>query len=1792
MNRKIIATMLVSIACIAAAAGICADSLWGDTEVTVVADDYIDESSGITFTLYSDNTATAKKQSGAIIDLAIPGTVSYNGGSYTVTKIGSTFASSSLLTSVRIPASVKVIEDDASNYKSYGAFNGSQLLKSVTFDEGSAIERIGTNAFRGCVSLASINLPEGLKELGDNAFGTSSSSTWVSGSGSVRYTLGCYSLKEIELPASLEKLGDSVFTPVPITLSVADGNNHFVVEDGILYDKEKTTVIRASNISGDIVISDTVTKVSTYAFNFLQKSDIPDALLGSRFFKLDYNPITEPSANSITFKGTMEFGTYAFSNAIYIDSVVVEKPVASVGRGAFSGCTALKEIIIGGTATVATNAFSNCTGLTSVKIESGAKLENQAFMDCSGITELVISKNVSIGMLAFNGCNALVTLEIPENVTLGSQAFYNCTHIANLKIGNNVTVGNNAFSKCTSITTLTILGTENVGLSGTSVQKLILSENIISIGNFSSSTKLTTITYVGQEDVPEGTVQLPATLRTISDGAFKGCTSLASVTLPYSVTSVGSGAFSGCTALSSVTFNSDISVVKDDSFSGCTALTKTNEIGLSYVEISKGETFYRYVSAFEPADGWDGTLTIDGTIRTITGDIIHGKGVKALVVDGSDLFSADDTMLYDKSKTAILYVLSTASGSITIPSTVKEILSYAFSDVSNEFTILFNNGTQFTTISDYAFAGSGITRFNVPSTLSSIGSYAFKDTSMSSFDISGADITNLGDNSFRDSGLTTFTPSNKLVSIGKSAFYGTKLSSFTAPSSLTTIGSNAFDGSSVSVVDLSATGDLKIGSSAFTECSSLTSIKFSSSSTYTIESDSIKKTAIETLELMKGTIGSYAFQNCLSLTSVHIGSGVTSIAYNTFKGCTSLETVWIESSSTFNNNIMDSLTGLNYIVPYDKVSVYQAFKSAETVRGSIDLPGGNHIYLPITDGVTYSVVSSENNTAVVSIKPASGYSASSIAVTLDGETITSSGDFKYSLTASKQISELGVSVDREIFTITFQCDNGSIKVFDRDSSEIYAVRSDESIYFSVDPNEGYTFSELSAKLGETTYSPFHTNEFVIPATQSGAIVISGLADDTVTVTLVGNTTTTKQVLRGTTIAGVTGDWYTMDSNDPFDMSQTVSKDITLYSSPVDGSKKAVVDFYASRGTMTATIDGATIEDDSIVLKGTSVTFTYDGGNNYEVKGWYVNGVYTEDSSYSKTVSVFADISVTVSVSYFQSGYEYIIDSPLPISSEDVESMLWIGDYNDPLSSSYSANMPAGYLSVGDYLFYSSGNMIYRIDLNSDFSGGQQGNRISVDLGSSAGTLCYANGYLFDCASGKILTTDLEIVGTTGLALSNIYAYGTDFIGTSTKMHVRFSLTENEDGTVKYTKKWSQTLSMKYGKDFIDGDYLYYMPISSSSDKPERSFASLDLRTGKVKDTISLDEWIYGHYLDDAWVTVYDGWIYICSYTSGLFAETNPYVKDNNPKILRVAVEDGEFVDGTVQTIITTDNNYQKSGLVVYRDRGYMQSGSTLYVLDMTTFSIIYTINGERTHGGIVVDTYYATEANNWTVYIYVVPYGNSQHIVIYEDKVGQTEGKVITLEDMGYKQYATTHIQASASGYMYWYNDSSIFFIYGSQKHTVEFISDGEVVSTTSMKNGATIALPADPVKEGFKFAGWYNYDGTLISSGSTVNGAMTISAMWTVDYIEATTAEEDGMTIVDVDVLANPNLDDAYVLMVAEYSNIRIWSFQKVVWTEDGTADCKFSTSSAGLSKVSVSLVNGDSTKDIMSYGRWTAEM
>ena len=199
---------------------------------------------------------------------------------------------------------------------------------------------------------------------------------------------------------------------------------------------------------------------------------------------------------------------------------------------------------------------SNCSSLTSVTIpNSVTKISDNAFINCSSLASIDIPNSITqIGKCAFKGCSSLTAITIPDSVTkIGKHVFSGCSFLtSSLSVIVPITLNENV---------LTQLGYdvkyENKGRNN---QKTYLKRNEQDVIFLDIPT---TYSYCGNNYM----------ITQIGKSAFRGCSSLTSITIPDSVTKIGKSAFSGCSSLINITISNSITQIGDYAFSGCSSLT-------------------------------------------------------------------------------------------------------------------------------------------------------------------------------------------------------------------------------------------------------------------------------------------------------------------------------------------------------------------------------------------------------------------------------------------------------------------------------------------------------------------------------------------------------------------------------------------------------------------------------------------------------------------------------------------------------------------------------------------------------------------------------------------------------------------------------------------------------------------------------------------------------------------------------------------------------------------------------------------------------------------------------------------------------------------------------------------------------------------------------------------------------------------------------------------------------------------------------------------------------------------
>jgi hypothetical protein len=340
------------------------------------------------------------------------------------------------------------------------------------------------------LSITDVVIENGVTHIGDYAF------------------CGLKWLKSVTIPASVVSIGADPFINCNnlTSITVATDNAHYASVDGVLFNKDKTTLIRyPQGKNGAYTIPSSVTTIGATAFygsSGLTSVTIPnsvttiesDLVSGCKLFE------SYPELGSIINTNFISIGVFgAFGNCTSLTSITIPGSVTSIGNCAFFGCTGLTSITIeNGVDSIGRYAFLGCLNLTSITIaeenaryssvdgvlfnktkdtlihypmgrlgaytipSSVTSIGNKAFLDCKNLTSVSIPNSVtSIGDFAFLGCVGLTSVTIPGSVTsIGDRAFQDCIGLTSVTFEEGVTViGSNTypvFYRCRNLTSVTI----------------------------------------------------------------------------------------------------------------------------------------------------------------------------------------------------------------------------------------------------------------------------------------------------------------------------------------------------------------------------------------------------------------------------------------------------------------------------------------------------------------------------------------------------------------------------------------------------------------------------------------------------------------------------------------------------------------------------------------------------------------------------------------------------------------------------------------------------------------------------------------------------------------------------------------------------------------------------------------------------------------------------------------------------------------------------------------------------------------------------------------------------------------------------------------------------------------------------------------------------------------------------------------------------------------------------------------------------------------------------------------
>lgn len=608
------------------------------------------------------------------------------------------------------------------------AFVGCADIERVVF-LGNNVKTIGRHAFMRCVSLKSIELPEGLISVSYLAFAS------------------CKELKSIHFPSTVREIGaingaghytGPFMGNVLETITVAEGNEFYKVDGGCLIERATDTVI-AGTINA--VIPDYVTMIARQAFmsSGIERVRIPASVASIQAMAFRgcnelREVIFENGALTSLVDESITTSTEAiFGNCKNLERVVFSDNITIIGLYAFYSCPALREIVfgknlqtIGGSAFGKCNAVEICEITASVTSISGSAFSGEAVKavtvaegnttfikdgSCiidrttdalvAGANDGIIPAYVKhIDNYAFYDRN-VKSMDIPTSVsTIGEYAFLYCTGLTSLEIPASVeSVGSYAFRYWTEKQTIIVKGfatqeradavwgenwrkdcAAGIVYEGDGLRYILNADGTeYSVTRETSSCKL------------PGTVVIPATYKglpvtEISASAFTGCETDSFVFYGNNLREIGPSAFQSCKNLQSLELPEGLMTVSQNTFSYCTDLksiafpSSVRKIGYSDID--------QYYRPFQSCPALE-TITV-------------AAGNEFYKVDGGCLIEIASNAVVTGTKTAVIpdyateileYAFSGSSiESVIIPSNVMKIGVHAFSRCENLREIIFENG--------------------------------------------------------------------------------------------------------------------------------------------------------------------------------------------------------------------------------------------------------------------------------------------------------------------------------------------------------------------------------------------------------------------------------------------------------------------------------------------------------------------------------------------------------------------------------------------------------------------------------------------------------------------------------------------------------------------------------------------------------------------------------------------------------------------------------------------------------------------------------------------------------------------------------------------------------------------------------------------------------------------------------------------------------------------------------------------------------------------------------------------
>lgn len=769
--------------------------------------------------------------------------------------------------------------DTTARYESY-AFNNASTLnpsnssdsnvrENVTFSNTKKLSDLPSFLFNGCQYIKNLNFNNQVNFISPYAF---------------------------ENMDSIEKI------------EINNSTSNYKSNLGCLYSKDDTQLLFIpSNYKEMLYINSGTNNISYGAFDNVKSTNLNISVVtGNNTFYVKDSCLFMKKDNKTILLKCIDYSS---------SKIELSEKIDSIENSAFLGCNNIVNLILYGTECkeIGAYAFKDCTNLKYVTLpESLLSIGANAFEGCTSLLKPDLPSTLTfIPTGLFKDCSSLSVLNLPSSLTsIDDFAFSNCLALNKLTIPNSVVdISDDAFNGCDNLTSITI--DENN-------TNYYYRDGALYVAGYDSST----LTYYPTRLIQilnskRTSFVIPSTVTSISDSAFKKCTSLTSLSVE--------------TGNTTYNINNNVLFERNDGDTTTTLVYAPNDI--TSLTLDKNVSYIK-----------EGALDNTINLSSVT------------VANDNQWFSSDSYCLYNKDKTVMLRALLTIS------------------------EIYINDSVEYITPGSFSYFLQDLNRLKcleLPANLKYISDDELSSFNIIELDYPNTYFVNNIRNKINVDNLTTLYLNVNCKDIPSGAFKGLKkLETLYLSHGVETIGDEAFmDCAELTNYSFLAYGFgyLKsIGNSAFKNCRKLSkNIGLDPYEFYHNVDFSLGESAFENCSSLTDTFvypKSFTYRPTSVSPSITVSISIKNIKYNTYKGCTSLVNANLRfpGLTTIDKSAFENCTSLTTVslpgtLTKDGFS-HDAFKGCTNLTSySIDRPDiTDELYT--VDGVLYAKPTSSSST--------------------------------------------------------------------------------------------------------------------------------------------------------------------------------------------------------------------------------------------------------------------------------------------------------------------------------------------------------------------------------------------------------------------------------------------------------------------------------------------------------------------------------------------------------------------------------------------------------------------------------------------------------------------------------------------------------------------------------------------------------------------------------------------------------------------------------------------------------------